>query len=322
MRSVRTLEDIGEFGIIERIKARAGGRATADVVLGIGDDAALLRVPSGEDLVVSTDASVGGVHFDLALQAPRHIGRRALVANLSDLAAMGARPLAFTVAMSAPPDLPVRVFDGLLAGLLDEARAHACPLVGGNLTRSRDLNLSITVHGRVRRGHALLRSALRPGDRLFVTGQLGASALALARARAQGRKLKYVATPRIAAGRALARRADRGACIDLSDGLASDLGHLAEASGCGVEVQAERLPMPRGFARACARLGLDPLHTALAGGEDYELLFSLRGRPAARRQPSEASLARSLGVMVTEIGSATRRRGVRGLPAGGGWRHF
>jgi len=318
---MRTLSDLGEFGLIERIVARSRGPRRSGVVLGIGDDAAILRPRSGEDYVISTDAAVEDVHFSWAIHPPRIVGRRALVANLSDLAAMGARPIGFTCALAAPPDLPLQRFDRLLDGLLDMSRLHACPLIGGNLARAERTHVTLTVIGAVARGRALRRDALRPGDRLFVTGTLGVSALALHRATRLARPSRHVPTPRLAAGRALARMSGRRACIDLSDGLAGDLAHLADASGVGIEIDPSKLPMARGFARACASEGLDPLALALAGGEDYELLFGLpRDRPTG--VASEAALGRRLRVRVTEIGSVMRKPGVRGLPDLAGFRHW
>ena len=317
---MRTLSELGEFGLIERIARLARRQVGSRVVIGIGDDGAVLRPPAGEDLVVSSDALVEEVHFRWSTQSPRTVGRRALVANLSDLAAMGAVPLGFTLALAAPGSLPLARVDGLLAGLLAEALRHACPLVGGNLARARQTSLVITVLGSVRRGRALRRDGLRAGDRLFVTGTLGASALALARAQSGGGAIRRVPVPRLAAGRALARLHGRGGCIDISDGLAADLGHLLNASDVGAEIDPGRLPFPRGFERACSELGLQPRQLALAGGEDYELLFSLRG--STRGRLGEAELGRRLGVRVTEIGRATREQGLRGLPTGRGWRHF
>ncbi|MBW2229294.1 MAG: thiamine-phosphate kinase [Deltaproteobacteria bacterium] len=318
---MRTLADLGEFGLIERIVSRAGPGRAPQIVLGIGDDAAVIRPRAGEDMVVSTDAAVEGVHFQLSRQTPRNVGRRALVANLSDLAAMGARPICFTLALAAPPTLPVATFDGVLAGLLVEARRHACPLVGGNVTRARSLHLAITVLGAVKRGRALRRDALRVGDRLFVTGSLGGPAAERLRARRYGTAIRQVPVPRLAAGRALTRLAERGACIDLSDGLAADLGHLLEASGgLGAAVDAARLPLAPAVWRLRSQLRMDPLVLAVSGGEDYELLFSLRAR--RQKRLDEPTLSQRLGVVVTEIGSVTRTPGVRGLPDAIGWRHF
>jgi thiamine-monophosphate kinase len=313
------LRDVGEFALIDRIAAiarRAGSQR--GVVRGIGDDAALLRLRAGEDLAVSTDAVVEDVHFRFDRESPRSIGRRALAAALSDLAAMGARPLGVVAALAAPPSLSVARADGITRGLADGARRWNAPLVGGNVARAKQTVLTLTVLGAVRRGRALLRSAARPGDRIFVTGTLGGTALAVARA-VRGARMRAAPEPRLAAGLALARLRQAGACIDVSDGLVADLGHVLRASGVGATIDPARVPRPIGFAAACARLGVDPERLALAGGEDYELLFTLR--PGA---PGAAALGRKLGVRVAEIGVVTRGRGLRGPTSQSlrGFRHF
>jgi thiamine-monophosphate kinase len=313
------LRDLGEFGLIERIARRAArsARAASGVVLGIGDDAALFRLRADEDAVVTTDALVEGVHFRFRNEDPRVIGRRALAVNLADLAAMGARPLGFTLALAAPPDLDVARIDGIASGLLDVARRFDCPLVGGNVTRSAQTQLALTAVGAVRRARALRRDGARRGDRLFVTGCFGAAALERARAERGLGRVRRVPAPRLRAGRAIARLPGAGACIDVSDGLLADLQHLLEASGVGAEIDPKRVPRPRGFGKACAALGLDPDRLALCGGEDYELLFSLRARA-----PGGPALARRLGLRVTEIGHVTSS-GRKGFPEGWeGWRHF
>jgi thiamine-monophosphate kinase len=316
---VRRICDIGEFGLIDRIQALArrafAGVSQPTVVLGIGDDAALLRARADEDVVVTTDALVEGVHFDFAHEVARVAGRRALAANLSDLAAMGARPLGFVVAMAAPPSTPVAAALGMARGMLDLAVRFECPLVGGNLARASEISVAITAIGAVKRGRALLRSGARVGDGVFVTGTLGGAALARARGR-----VRRAAEPRIAAGRALARLRGAGACIDISDGLAADLAHVCRASRVRARIEPARVPTPRGFASACQRVGCEPLALALAGGEDYELLFTARGPGANAR-----ALAHSLGLRVAEIGriEAGAPR-VLGLPPLGapGFRHF
>ncbi|MDG2052071.1 MAG: thiamine-phosphate kinase [Myxococcota bacterium] len=313
---MRTLADLGEFGLIDRIRKRAGSSSSQDVVLGIGDDAAILRPRAGEDVVVSTDASVEGVHFDWSIQSGRSIGRRALIANLSDLAAMGARPVGFTCALAAPPSLSLRRFDAVLKGLLEEARTWACPLVGGNLTRGPRLHLAITVFGAVPRGRALRREGLAAGDRIFVTGHLGASALDRLRAIEHGGQLRHIPIPRLGAGRVLGRLKGRRAGLDVSDGLAGDLVHLARASGVGIEVDPSTLPQPRGFTEGCRRLGRDPLELAVSGGDDYELLFGLDSSITV------GVLGRRMDTLVTEIGVATRKSGIRGLPIDASWRHW
>ena len=312
------LRDLGEFGLIDRIaRAVARRRGSRSVVLGIGDDAALLRVRAGEQVAVSTDACFEGVHFRLQNESARTVGRRALVANLSDLAAMGARPLGCLLALSAPPGLAVRTADLLVAGLLDEAARYGCPLVGGNTSRARELSLTITVIGAVAAGRALRRDVARPGDRILVTGALGGAALERARAERGRGRVKRVPVPRLRAGRALAALGWRAACIDLSDGLDADLAHLLEGRALGAEIEAARIPVPPGFRAACRRAGLDPEALARGGGEDYELLFTLPpGAPPAQR------LSRRLGVRVSEIGRVLRRPPAGASPRPRGWRHF
>jgi len=308
------VSEVGEFGLIERIAKIAGRPAGGAVVLGIGDDAAVLRARAGEEIVVSTDAFVEGVHFRFDHEAPVTAGRRAAVGCLSDLAAMGARPLGLLLALAVPPRLPLARLLAFVRGVQREARRHGAPLVGGNVTRARELSATLTAIGAVRRGHALRRGGGRAGDRLFVTGALGRSALERARGR-----VRHAAAPRLAVGRRLARLRGVGACIDVSDGLLGDLGHVCRASRVAARIDATRVPRPAGFEAACRRLGLDAERLALAGGEDYELLFSVRSRG-----PGAADLARRLGLPVTEIGrlEAGRPR-VRGVPPGAlGWRHF
>lgn len=320
---MKTLRQLGEFKLIARIAARARKLETPEVIAGIGDDAAILRPRAGEDVVVSTDVLVENIHFRFHNQSPTTIGRRALLVNLSDLAAMGARPLGFTLALSAPATLPVARVDALLAGLLREAKTYRCPLIGGNLSRAAETSLVVTVLGAIRRGGALRRAGARPGDRIFVTGTLGGAGLALARSQARRAKLRQLPTPRLAAGRALARMKQRGACIDISDGLASDLDHILEASRVGAAIDIARIPMPRGFSAACARQQLDPVQIATRAGEDYELLFTLRRSTA--RGSSEEALSRRLGVRVTQLGEITASLGVKGLPRSArdrGFRHF
>ena len=250
---------------IGRYVARAASaEASRDVALGIGDDAALLRPRSGEDVVVSTDTAVENVHFDWRVDEPGSVGRRALAAALSDLAAMGARPLGCTLALAVSSELPLKQLDASLRAFVSEAAKRDCDLVGGNLARASETSFAVTVIGAVARGKALLRSAALPGDALFVTGTLGGAALA--RAAAEERRGKpsnrFVPPNRLAAGRALARLPGlkrRPACIDLSDGLAADLPHLlgsgvqGRAKPFGASLELESVPRTRGFAGGARR---------------------------------------------------------------------
>lgn len=317
----REIGEVGEEGLVGRIGRFVDRHAThaSSLVLGLGDDAALLRPASGHDMVVSTDALVEDVHFRFRTQGATTIGRRALLVSLSDLAAMGAKPMGCTLALSAPPTLSLSCFDGIFEGLAHEAARSGCPLVGGNLSRGLTTQLTVTVLGQVRRGRALRRDAARPGDSVFVTGTIGDGALALARSEVEDVRLRHLPRSRVTAGLALGRRRDRGACIDVSDGLTQDLLRVLQKSACGAEIQLEKIPLRPGFASRCRRLGLDPDLVATAGGGDYELLFTLRDAGA-----TETALAGALDTQVTRIGQVVRGTGVSGLPgeSARGFMHF
>jgi thiamine-monophosphate kinase len=228
---------------------------------------------------------------------------------------MGARPLGLLLALALPVRLPLATALGFVRGILFEAGRNRTPLVGGNVTRASEVSAALTALGAVPRGRALRRDGGRAGDRLFVTGALGRSALERARGR-----VAHAGAPRLAAGQRLARLRSVGACIDVSDGLVADLGHVCRASRVAARVEPARVPRPPALrAAAGGRLRPDAERLVLAGGEDYELLFSVRPRG-----PGAAELARRLGLPVTEIGhlEAGPPR-VHGVPPGVlGWRHF
>jgi thiamine-monophosphate kinase len=327
------LRELGEFGLIAALRRRAA-RLSPAWALGIGDDAALLRPRRGFELALTVDALVEDVHFRWRTADARALGRKALRVNLSDLGAMGARPLGFLLSLGLPPDTPAARLSGFFAGLLAEAREAGCPLVGGDTVRAPLWSLSISALGEVAHGRALRRSALRPGDRLMVTGELGASALGLhlletghlrdPRARRFARR-HQLPPRRHRIGAALTAARLSRAALDVSDGLAQDLAHLCEASRVAADVHLDALPLAPGFADLCQREGLDAARLAAAGGEDYELLFAV-----ARDAPAAGQLARRLGVRVTEIGRARRGRGIRWFsaakrvagPTDAGFAHF
>ena len=313
-----------EFSLIERIRARAGERT--DVLLGIGDDAALLRVPEGHELVLSTDTLVAGVHFPEET-APADIGWKALAVNLSDLAAMGATPAWISLALTLPePDIDW--LDYFIDGFCELAEEHGVALVGGDTTRG-PLSITLAAHGFVPSGQALRRAGARVHDEVWVTGTIGDAAGALQQWRAggmQSAKLRYRLdrpTPRIAAG--LALRGLASAAIDLSDGLAGDLGHVLRASGGGAELELGRLPtsltLAEHFPDDDARWRLQ-----LAGGDDYELCFT--AAPADAFAIEQALAACELNATV--IGRITAEPGMRLLRTdgselaleGAGFEHF
>ena len=326
------LSKLGEFGLIEMIRRRA--RFDRRVWrLGIGDDAAVLRARPREELVFTTDALVEDVHFRWRTTDARALGEKALAVNLSDVGAMGAKALGCLLTLGVPEDVAPARLEGFLDGLLRCARASHCPLVGGDTVRAPIWLISVSAVGAVARGRALLRSGARAGDRILVTGELGGAAGGLALLDGPGaatpderRLLARQLRPRppFKAGASLARARLANAAIDVSDGLAQDLGHVARASGLAAHVEVERVPLARGLARAASRLGLDPLALALAGGEDYELLFA-----APRGGPTAAAYTRRLERRVTEIGVFARGQGVHftrgGSPYGlaaAGFEHF
>ncbi len=311
------LRELGEFGLIERIEREARRVRGGGVALGIGDDAALLRARTGEDVAVTADAFVEGVHFRFDHETPATAGGRALAATLSDLAAMGARPLGFTLSLSAAPEREVEVLLALVGGALEVAAEHACPLVGGNVAAGPGLELHLTALGAVTRGRALRRAGGRPGDRLYVSGTLGRSALE----RVQGR-VQHVPVPRIALGRALAWTGRVSACIDVSDGVLADLAHLCRASDAGARLDVGALPRPAGFDRACKGAGVDAESLLLGGGEDYELLFSVRGS-APVVLPPEMRASEPLTPVGVLARGGLELVGARGPdPERAGWQHF
>jgi thiamine-monophosphate kinase len=310
----------GELRLLRQIRSRVGHTAGTAVRLGIGDDCAVLRPRRGEELAITTDLSIAGRHFRLDWHQPESIGHRALARGLSDLAAMGARPVAAFLSLGVPRELTqsagrrpawvTRFFDGLLA----LATVHKTPLAGGDLAESPVAMADIVLVGAVPRGKALLRSGARPGDWLYVTGALGGAAAGLSRlAELAGsrpdaaqpprisKKLEALLSPhlypqpRVRQGLWLVRHGAAASAIDISDGLSTDLAHLCEESGVAAEVDGGLLPIGPGATMA----------QALHGGEDYELLFTA---PATIRLPGKIA-----GVTVNRIGRITKL--AKGRPA-------
>ncbi len=320
---------VSEFELIHR-HFSALGSLRPDVVLGVGDDAALLAVPPGQELAVSLDTLVAGVHFPLDT-APAAVGHKALAVGLSDLAAMGAAPAWFTLGLTLPAadEAWVAAFCEGLAALAGE---YGLQLVGGDTTRG-PLTVSLQVHGLVPTGEALRRSGARPGDHVYVTGPLGDAALAL-RVLQQGlalpggtaavRRRLDRPTPRLREGQAL--RGLAHAAIDISDGLCADLGHILEAGAVGATLWVDSLPLSPIMEEAVALLGREPcLALALGGGDDYGLCFTAAPE-------DEAVLRRRLeavGGRLWAVGEIEARPGLRCLdgdgrsfPCAEGYDHF
>jgi len=317
----------GEFDLIARIRARAlqAGAARPDVVLGIGDDAAVLQVPADCLLVVATDTLNDGVHFPIDT-APADLGWKALAVNLSDLAAMGAQPAWCTLSLSLH-EADAGWVDAFLDGFLALAHAHGVALVGGDTTRG-PLSVCVTVHGFADYGHALRRSGALVDDDLWISGTLGDAAAALSQWRAGGatepalRRRLDRPDPRVATGRALSRIAH--ACIDVSDGLLADVGHLCSASAVGARIDIDALPASDTLRAMFTDETRRVLQTA--GGDDYELCFS--AAPSWRE--AIAAIAADTGVPLSRIGRvvagdevvALDRNGDTWQPPRRGFDHF
>jgi thiamine-monophosphate kinase len=310
---------LGEKKLIQRIRRSAG--AGKSVVTGIGDDCAVLRVPLGHQLLVTTDFTIEKVHFRRDWHPPELVGRRCLTRGLSDIAAMGGEPQAAFLSLAVASDVPQNWVDRFLKGLLALAEEFKVPLAGGDTAQSTEgVQADIVVVGSVPTGKAVLRSGSKPGEQIYVTGELGGSAAVLARLRESkptGEEyFRHFPQARIAAGQRLRQRRMVSAMIDISDGLSTDLAHICEESHVGAEIEAEAIPRAE-VGPGNRRVGLE---FALHGGDDYELLFT-----SATAIPSKVA-----GVRVTRIGRTTRSLGVRLIGVDGksrplkpgGWEHF
>jgi len=331
---------MGELELIEQIRRASHPGKNKAITLGIGDDCAILRPPSGSEILVTTDFTLENRHFRRNLHPPESVGHRCLARGLSDLAAMGATPIAAFLSLALPGSILAEKsgqfwISGFFKGLHALGELHGVPLAGGDTSESpANLILAdIVLLGTAPKGKALRRSGARPGDSLYVTGQLGGAAAELSALLARRRRIGRIPTidghphlfpePRMDAGEALLRRELATACLDVSDGLSTDLAHLCRASGVSAEIEQAELPI-HPLAR---KLGPDAaLKAALHGGEDYELLFAA---PAKLRMPGSIA-----GVPVTRIGSFVTKRSGRPMmtliaPDGtrsplepGGWEHF
>ena len=332
-----TIADLGEFGLIARLTAELAQQP--DVLLGVGDDAAILAVGDGDALVATCDAQVEGIHFRLHSSTPQDIGRRALAVNLSDIAAMGATPRFALISLLAPATLDVSIIDGIYAGLREEAATFHVTIVGGNVARNPErLIIDVTLLGTGDRHQLLRRAGAQPGDALYVTGALGTAAAGLrvmeqetvaATLPPTVRQIVTAAqrtpTPQVAAGLWLAAHGATAA-LDISDGLAADLLHLCQASGVGALVDVAALPILPATDMVAQVFGKGATTLALYGGEDYQVLFTL---PATTAETSASQLMTATGITVTRIGTMTAEPAVLVTQAGqttpllaNGWDHM
>lgn len=346
-----TVSELGERGLIERIRRRFP--SPPDVLtVGIGDDAAVAPPVRGELQVLTTDALVEGVHFETAFSGFADVGYKALAVNVSDIAAMGATPRLALLSLILPDSLQVGNIDALLGGFAEMAAEARVTLAGGNLTRSPAASVSstgapapgplvvdVTAIGSVRPRKTLTRAGGRAGDALYVTGTIGAAAAGLGWLRAEGRSGRQpqdeplrecVArhrrpVPRLRIGALAGQGKAATACMDLSDGLADAVRQVAGQSGTGARIDAAALPVHPGASRWFSAQGHDAISAAIAGGDDYELLFAV---PARYRGRFRAVIQHARGVPITRIGELTRERRLevvrdgRAEPLPSGFVHF
>lgn len=310
------------------------------VVVGIGDDAAVLEEGGGQ-LVFTTDLMVEGVHFERGSSAARDLGAKAVTVNVSDIAAMGASPRYAIAAVAVPPDVEAAWVIELTGGMREACAEYALALVGGDTNRAELIVLSVAVVGEVAPGRAVTRVGARPGDRVVVTGALGAAAGGLAISKAPpeeaasalsepwGRELSQAfARPVARVGEAqILSRAGATAMMDVSDGLAIDLSRLCRASGVGARVALAEVPVADALRHAAAQLGVDALELALSGGEDYELVTTL---PQDAVETARADLIQGFGTTLSDVGVIVEGSGVVAVREDGsesalrpaGWDHF
>jgi thiamine-monophosphate kinase len=298
---------IGEFGLIERLR-RFLSKPDPRVIVGIGDDVAVLEGPGDMLLLATCDIQVEGVHFLRSLTSPYQLGRKALAINLSDVASMGGLPDFALISLSLPPDTDLEFIDELYRGLSEEAEEAGVKIVGGNIARLPErFAVDVFLIGRVERGLFLTRRGAKPGDVLMVTGTLGDSAAGLALLLKGIREERFASlysahlTPkaRLKEGRTLALGRLASSAIDISDGLAKDVGHICDESGVGVAIRLADIPLSPELKEAASLLGVDPFRWALAGGEDYQLLFTVPPEKASQvRQALHPTPVSEIGLIL------------------------
>jgi len=321
-----TVGECGEFVLIDRI-SNLLPPVREPAKQGIGDDAAVICQPGKEALLVTTDMLVEGIHFDCSFISAADLGCKALAVNLSDIAAMGGIPTCCFLGLGLPPSLPLDWFKDFITGMLDTAGHHEVQLLGGDTVASGQITIAITMHGRAAEADIVYRKGAKPGDRIYVSGTLGDSALGLQLLR-QGKRPDMNGKPaesflmnrhrrpqpRIQLAQRLAETHLASSMLDVSDGLLGDLDHILVASGClGAEIILDRLPLSPAYQKLQSLDLLDGYLPALTGGEDYELLFTL----PAEREDGLAGIAMEPGVALRCIGSIEEKAGIRLKLSGG-----
>ena len=328
---------VGEFGFIDKIRT-AMKTKNPSVVLGIGDDAAIFKPTLGHELIFTTDMLVEDRHFNFKWISPWQLGAKTMAVNVSDCAAMGAKPTVALVSLGVPSSFPVKDLEAFYDGMKGWAESYGAQIVGGDTVGSDKFVVNVALVGEVEKGKALRRSGAQVGDALFVTGTLGDSAAGLYSLQHPSAKGKETApllvkrhltpTPRFTVGRSLSTKKWATSAIDISDGLSSEIHHLCEESGVGVEIHEEAIPYSDSLIHFCDENQLNPLHFALDGGEDYELLFTVplaKISDVLQKLPAETgTVVKSIGRMVPKSKGITliNRKGERVALKAKGFDHF
>jgi thiamine-monophosphate kinase len=329
------LEELGEFSLIERIRALTGAGGPS-LVLGIGDDTAVIRVTPGHLLLATCDSLIEGRHFLRSRMTAEQLGCRLAAVNLSDIGSMGGAPRWALASLALPAETEVAFVEGFYRGLVAELGRFGAVIAGGNLSGGRDLLLDLTLLGEALPEQILRRDGARPGDVILLSGVVGDSAAGRAALDAGLTDPQFAdliaahltPEPRVGAGQAIARSGLARAMLDVSDGLAQDLGHICDASNAGARIEVERLPLSAAMRALSERLGLDPLALALGGGEDYELLLTA---PEGVAVELAAFVHAETGVRLTAVGRILPLEDGRSLLLPGGrrepltaqgWQHF
>jgi len=315
----------GEFFLIERIR-KLLPPVREPATMGIGDDAAVIRQADGQVLLVTADMLVEDVHFDRSFMPSADLGYKSLAVNLSDIAAMGGVPTCCFLSLALPPSLSLNWFTNFMAAMVDAAGSFSVQLLGGDTVAADKMVIAVTMHGTAAAANVVYREGGRPGDRIYVSGTLGDSALGLRLLR-QGWKSDDKSEgpesflikrhrrpqPRLRLARQLAEAHLASSMLDVSDGLLGDLHHLLAAAGCGAEIFLEQLPLSPAYRKVQLVDTLEGYLPALTGGEDYELLFSVPDE----REAEVAGIAEAVGIKLSWVGNMVREGGIQLVMPGG-----
>ena len=316
------LSKLGEFGLISRLQSRLKYRSS-QVIQGIGDDCAVLSLNNGNYQILTTDALVETVHFNLKTHTPEQLGWKTMAVNISDIAAMGGQPKFAVISVGIPKSVPVDFLDRFYKGLNQASQKYKVALVGGDTVSSpKHLFINLALLGETRKKRVFVRSGARPGDKIFVTGTLGDSALGLKILESPRKKWKGPETlrkkliqrhlkpdPRVEVANWLAKSKFKvTSMIDISDGLTQDLGHILKAGKVGAELRESELPISQPLSKYSLINGLPALELALSGGEDYELLFTLAPEDVTYLDTESIT---KVDQPVTQVGVITAKKGIR-----------